>query len=219
MRPAQQAKHLFCNHPAATAQESGKPDNFIFKTANDSHLMKLKTLIIAAISVILMAAIGLFSVAYYSYTKSEANNGLARACEMGNGPAAAYWLAKGADIEHANKYGETPLILCAHLPWETIETLLLLGANPNTVDIDGRSAIFRAGNATSADTLVRYGADVNLRDKEGLTALEHHQKHRYYMDDKLKAVLEGKGPAAKMLEESRSMIEKLEKERQSVEKK
>jgi hypothetical protein len=180
--------------------------------------MKLKKLIFAAISLILTCAVVLFSIGYYGNYQMQANKGLYEACSTGNAAAAAYWLAKGADVNapdpgYRGIPGQTALMMCAHLNADTVEMLLLLGADPNAIDRNGRSAIFFATDGYNAEVLVRFGADVTMKDKDGLTALEWRQKNNYLMDDELKIVLEGKGPAAKVREKSRAMVEEAGKER------
>ncbi len=184
--------------------------------------MKLKLLISTAIGVVLVAAIVVLSIGHYGNSQNKVNKGLYRACSTGNAAAAAYWLAKGADINSPDVGlegipGETPLMMCAHLDADTVKLLLLLGADPNAVDRDGLPVIHRATDGHIADILVRYGADVQKTNKEGLTALQWRQKNNYIMDDKLKAVLEGKGPAAKVREEGHKMVEEANKARRAKE--
>jgi ankyrin repeat protein len=176
--------------------------------------MKLKLLISTAIGIVLVAAVVVFSIGRYGSSQNKVNNGLYRACSTGNAAAAAYWLAKGADINQPDpgSWGQTPLAMCAHLNAETVELLLLLGADPNAVDKKGIPLIFNATDGYVANKLVLYGADVQKTNKEGLTALQWRQKNNYIMDDQLKVVLEGNGPAAKVREESRRMVEEAKKE-------
>jgi hypothetical protein len=180
--------------------------------------MKLKKLIFAAVGLVLTSAIVLFSIGYLEVAQNELDKGLIEACSTGNAAAAAYWLAKGADV-NARDPGfrdQTALMTCAHLNADTVEMLLLLGADPNAIDQKGRSAIFFATDGYNADVLVRHGADVTLKDEDGLTALEWRRKNNYILDDELKTVLEGNGPAAKVREESRRMMEEAEKERKAA---
>jgi hypothetical protein len=179
--------------------------------------MKIKMLIVTAIGVVLTAAVVLFSIGYYGDSKNKVNKGLYAACSSGNAAAASYWLAKGADVNapdtgHQGIPGQTPLMMCAHLDSETVELLLLLGANPNAVDADGRPVIHFVTDGYIANKLVLYGADVNKTDKEGLTALQWRQKNNYIMDDELKTVLEGNGPASKLWRQKQLMREQNEKE-------
>ena len=174
--------------------------------------MKLKLLIFTAIGVVLVAAVALLSIGYYGNSQSKVNKGLYRACSTGNAAAAAYWLAKGADINapdvgYEGIPGETPLMMCAHLDADTVKLLLLLGADPNAVDRNGLPVIHRATDGYIADILVSYGADVQKTNKEGLTALQWRQKNNYTMDDKLKVVLEGNGPAAELRRKRQLMKE------------
>lgn len=166
--------------------------------------MKLKTLILSAIGLIFTAAAVLVAIAYYGNAKSKANKGLLEACNAGNAAAAAYWLAKGADIE-TPEYGfaeQTPLMACAHLNSECVETLLLLGADPNAVDSRGLPVLHRVQEGYIVDKMLLYGLDLNKTNKEGLTALQYRLKNHYIMDERLKTSLEGKGPVSKMFEKA-----------------
>lgn len=167
--------------------------------------MKLKTLILSAIGLIFTAAVGLFAIAYYGVAQDKANDRLHRACAVGNAAAAAYWLGKGADIE-APDYGfamQTPLMACAHLNSECVETLLLLGADPNAVDSNGLPVLHRVQNGYVVDIMLLYGLDLNKTNKDGLTAVQYRLKNNYIMDERLKTSLEGNGPVSKMLEKDR----------------
>ena len=180
--------------------------------------MKLKLLIFTAIGVVLVAAVALFSFGYYAKSQRQTYWGLYEACSRGNAAAVAYWVAKGADVNapdpgYQGIPGQTPLMMCAHLDAKTVELLLLLGANPNAVGADGRPVIHLATDGYIANMLVMYGADVNKTDKEGLTALQWRQKNNYILDDQLKAVLEGKGPASELLRKRQLMMEQAENER------
>lgn len=177
--------------------------------------MKLKLLISTAIGVVLAAAVVLFSIGYYHNSLNVAQRGLERACRAGNAAAVSYWLAKGADPNQPDPgtWGQTPLAMCAHLNADTVELLLLLGADPNAVDKEGTPLVFNATDGYVADKLVLFGADVQKTNKEGLTALQWRQKNNYILDDRLKTVLEGNGPAAELLRERQLTVEQAEKER------
>ncbi len=171
--------------------------------------MKLKLLISTAIGVVLVAAVVLFSIGRYGNAQHKVNYELYRACSTGNAAAAAYWLAKGADINQPDpgSWGQTPLAMCAHLDADIVELLLLLGADPNAIDKKGTPLVFNATDGYVANKLVLYGADVQKTNKEGLTALQWRQKNNYIMDDKLKVVLEGNGPAAELRRKRQLMKE------------
>jgi ankyrin repeat protein len=177
--------------------------------------MKLKTLILGAIGLVVTAAAVLYSIGHYSRSQTDANKGLYDSCSAGNAAAAAYWLAKGADANapdwgHSGIPGQTPLMMCAHLGHsEIVELLLLLGADPNAVDSRGQPVIHRVTYGYVAEVLVRHGADVNKKNKEGLTALQDRLKNNYILENDLRLVLEGKGMAAQEREAGSKLIEEL----------
>lgn len=108
-------------------------------------------------------------------------------------------LANGANLEDTNRYGGTAIIPAAekgHL--ETVKILLKAGINPNHVNNLGWTALMEAvllgdGSPIYVDiveTLIEGGADPNIPDKKGVTALQ------YAKDRGLKAMrelLESKG--------------------------
>jgi|GEM_PF-3401377 len=171
--------------------------------------MKLKTLILGAIGVVLLAAVVLFSIASYANSQHKLNRSLFEACNRGNAAAAAYWLAKGADVNSRDESmgGQPPLMLCAHLGADIVEMLLLVGADPNAVDRNGTPVLFHVTDGYVLDRMLSYGLDLKKTNKEGLTAVQYRQKNHYIMDERLKTSLEGKGPTSKMLEESKREIE------------
>lgn len=184
--------------------------------------MKLKTLIIAAISVVLTAAAVLLSIGYYAFSQQKLDKGLAHACGSGNGYAAAYWLAKGANVNTTaggGIRGETPLLRCVHIADRRfVEMLLTLGADPNAMDEYGMgTALHRAESADVADLLVVWGADLNKKNKEGLTPLQYRMKPNIYKDDELIAALEGNGPSTKLQREIRKKLEEANKAREAKE--
>lgn len=85
---------------------------------------------------------------------------------------------KGADINsHHGKFLETPLHrLCAratpHL--DVITMLLERGADVNTINLSGKTPVFYCSFNYSVELLnllVKYGADINIKDKHGNTLL------------------------------------------------
>lgn len=185
------------------------------KSINSSIIMKLKTLIITAISVVFTAAVVLFSIGYYGNSQSMVNRHLLAACGSGNAYTATYWLAKGADVNATSNPispDESPLFNCAHLgDKDLVEMLLELGADPNftAVGFLGHTPLHQASTASIADTLVIYGADINKKNNEGLTPLQYRMRPNTIGNDdpELLTALQGNGPRAKVREEARKMVE------------
>lgn len=185
--------------------------------------MKLKTLIFIAVSVIFTAAIVLLSIGRYGASQSKVNRNLLAACRGGNAYTAIYWLAKGADVNatvNPNSPDESPLFNCAHLgDKDLVEMLLELGADPNFTaeGFLGTTPLHQATTATVADTLVIYGADINKKNKEGLTPLQYRMRPNTIGNDdpELLTALQGNGPRAKVREQARRMVEDEKKAREA----
>ncbi len=92
----------------------------------------------------------------------------------GDVPALRVLIAAGANLEHRDAEGLTPVAVAVRggsLP--TINALIQAGANVNAV-MDGRSLLMQAVELNSllmAQILIRAGADVNFHSQAGLTAL------------------------------------------------
>jgi ankyrin repeat protein len=94
-------------------------------------------------------------------------------------------LALCANINEKNKSGETPLLLICKLSqyiseipidtsdfvFESINTLLRAGADPNITDKLGRSPLFYITHSDLFQDFVNYGANINSKDEEGITLL------------------------------------------------
>lgn len=71
-----------------------------------------------------------------------------------------------------NKKGDSPLLLALKRDrWESARTLILLGANISLRDREGRQAIHYASDDKTLTLLLKKGADVHSKDKEGNTPL------------------------------------------------
>ncbi|WP_160913666.1 ankyrin repeat domain-containing protein [Halobacillus litoralis] len=112
-----------------------------------------------------------------------------------------YLIYRGADVNQRNSYRETPLMLCLfslELEHENdflacTEVLLNAGADVNLQDNDGNSVLMTAfkykdyiidGNEVIIDymkMLVKHGANVNLRNENGQTAMDLAQQ--YYFEE------------------------------------
>ncbi|MBU0763793.1 MAG: ankyrin repeat domain-containing protein [Bacteroidetes bacterium] len=87
----------------------------------------------------------------------------------------------GADLDGLDRHGFTPLMICAikgH--YEIAKYLIEQGAYPDKKGKDGQTALMHAAvnfdresNLDLVKLLVRYGADVNIQDRFGRTALDY----------------------------------------------
>jgi len=101
---------------------------------------------------------------------------LMRALRQGDTSGAKRLIAGGADVNVADPYGLTALMIAAadHDEAEIVEELLGAGASVNARSRDGETALFAAafgGNATTVKELVQHGADVNASSRLGVTPL------------------------------------------------
>ena len=77
-----------------------------------------------------------------------------------------------AGIDLSLPHNKRALIEAAHNGHTAIvDTLLKAGIDVNFADVDGRTALMRAGKIEIINLLLKAGADVHARDREGKTAL------------------------------------------------
>jgi ankyrin repeat protein len=79
----------------------------------------------------------------------------------------------GADVNHSDKYGVTPLSHAADDP-ENLTYLLAHGADPNRADLYGITPLIVASaldNSASTRALLQAGANINALTSDGTTAL------------------------------------------------
>ena len=93
------------------------------------------------------------------------------ACLGGNAEAARVLLEAGYSADFSGDAGFGPVLLAASASGsaELVELLLKYGADVNSVDIGGQTAIFLAPTKDVATSLVRHGADLQLRDARDRT--------------------------------------------------
>ncbi len=99
----------------------------------------------------------------------------------------------GADINIADKDGETPLHLAISSDEEFAQILLENGAKVNTKDVNGQTAFHLACKKSTyqlVKLLLDHDADINNPDNEGLTPL--HIACRYDNYDIIKTLIENK---------------------------
>lgn len=98
--------------------------------------------------------------------------------------------AKGANVNAETPNGQTPLMLCQKSFWskeikteKMVATLLEMGADPNKQDDDGYTSMMHSlrwwGISQTGATrhLIIAGANVNLQDRHGYTALHWAAYH------------------------------------------
>lgn len=157
--------------------------------------------ILTAVAIALVAGVFLYSLVRFVTSQREVNRGLWRAAKFANAPAAAYWLAKGADVHARDEHGavglpkQSALHMCAHLgSHEIVELLLLTGADPNAVDAQGRTPLHHVNFESVAKLLIRYGASLDSKDKQGDNPLQCRLRNGWYLPDELAATLRGDTP-------------------------
>ncbi|GLH13169.1 Uncharacterized protein GBIM_17789 [Gryllus bimaculatus] len=91
-----------------------------------------------------------------------------------------YLLDSGADVNYTNTRGKCPLISAIDLitddqsgddASEMVSLLLARGADANSIDMDGSSALHLVSGGENFDLLIEAGADVDARNWEGATPL------------------------------------------------
>ncbi len=88
----------------------------------------------------------------------------------------AYLLEKGADTKIINNKGQTALTFSASGEPEIVELLLKNGADPNEMNANHETPLIvfvkNSDMADTAEILINHGARVDIRDKDGKTALD-----------------------------------------------
>ncbi|XP_052217087.1 ankyrin-1-like [Dreissena polymorpha] len=115
---------------------------------------------------------------YQDMTLISAKSILHMCCEKGRYDCVKVLLERGANLYIRDTWYQTPLMYCMITQYDDIAALLLQH-DPGIVDIGdkyGKSAMHIAVDVGSIDclkVLLRYGADVNVRNDYGVTPLIH----------------------------------------------
>ena len=105
----------------------------------------------------------------------EGGSALADRIQSGDRRAALAMIAAGADVNHAQPDGTTPLHWAAYrVDRQLVQALLKRGARPNAVNRYGASPLAEATRVASAELvgmLLEVGADANVANEDGQTPL------------------------------------------------
>ena len=82
-------------------------------------------------------------------------------------------LAKGADIESKDQWGDTPLMRAVGGNPEVVKMLLEKGADVNVRNLEGETPLMQAYQEENIIALLNKRADINAQDNKGYTALIH----------------------------------------------
>jgi ankyrin repeat protein len=103
---------------------------------------------------------------------------LSRAIYDGNFDTVKILLANGADIESKDDLGDTPLIIATSRNLELLRNLLDMGANANSTNSHFETALMRAYSVDEVRALLDHGAELDKKDKRGMTSLMYAASRR-----------------------------------------
>ncbi len=105
------------------------------------------------------------------HQRSSLNKGILHCAASWSAQDMGQLIARGADVNAVNDFGETPLISVSEP--EQARVLLLAGANPNIESKSQTTAFYRAATMRMAEmcsVLAEFGADINPSAFEGFVA-------------------------------------------------
>jgi len=111
---------------------------------------------------------------------NSGETGVHLAVRYDSADALVMFLKKGADVNFKNNYGDTALMkaVSSVVDISIFKKLVEFGADVNLQDRHGNSSLMKAyRNFEIAEFLLNNGADMGLRDSEGMTALHFTSKN------------------------------------------
>jgi len=87
-------------------------------------------------------------------------------------------IAAGADVNNRDREGQTPIFKACSQGAEAVHILAQAGANINAKDGSGQTALMSCSNLSSVRAMIEAGADLTIRNADGLTAAQKARKNR-----------------------------------------
>lgn len=150
-----------------------------FDVARNGTLNELKELILKNPKII-------------NLVNDEENSMLILACYHGNAEVVPYLIENVDNINYSNKMGTALMAAVVKNKIEFIKKLLQKGANPNSTDTNGVTAVMYATMFKMydvAELLIKYKANPEIKDKRGSSAIDYAIMVN---DDKLMEILKSK---------------------------